>query len=282
MCKTRSTFVIARLTFQEASRRWVLWAALALGLLFLSIYGIGFHQIDKDIQSSAGIESHLVAQETHNFLSIMGLYVVNFLTIIMTVLASVDTLSGEINSGTIHTLVSKPILRREILLGKWLGFTGMLTLYLLIMAGGVCGVGYLLTGNFPPNVLAGIAYMWLNIPILLGVSFLGGSSLSTLANGVIAFSLYGVAFIGGWIEQAGAFLQNDSAINVGIICSLILPSDAIWRMAAHAMQTPLSELLGFSFFSSSSVASPMMIAYAIFYALVILLLALRAFSHRDL
>jgi ABC-type transport system involved in multi-copper enzyme maturation permease subunit len=277
-----STLVIARLTFREAKRRWVLWVALALGLLFLAIYGIGFFEIEKDIQRSAGMEGRMMATETHNFLIIMGLYVVNFLTLIMTVLTSVDTLSGEIASGTIHTLVSKPVQRRDILLGKWLGFMCMLTLYLLLMAGGVCLVGYIVADYLPPNVLRGLALMWLNIPLLLGISLLGGASLSTLANGVVAFGLYGVAFIGGWIEQVGAFLNNQVAVNIGILCSLIIPSEAIWRRAAYEMQTPLSGVLGFSFFTSSSVPSPFMVGYAVFYALSALFLALRAFQHRDL
>ena len=282
MASTQSTFVIARLTFREASRRWILWVALVLGVLFLTIYSIGFHEINKDIQRSSSIESGFIAQETHNFLIIMGLYVVNFLTLIMTVLTSVDTLSGEIATGTIHTLVSKPIKRWEILLGKWCGFTVMLTLYQLLMGGGVCLVGWFIAGYVPPNVWTGLALMWLNIPLLLGISFLGGAALSTLANGVLAFGLYGVAFIGGWIEQAGAFLHNQVAVNIGVICSLIIPADAIWRRAAHAMQTPLSDLLGFSFFTSSSVPSPLMMVYAVIYALVALLLALRSFQHRDL
>ena len=44
-----STFTIARLTFREAARRWILWVALLLGILFLLIYGIGFNKIQKDI-----------------------------------------------------------------------------------------------------------------------------------------------------------------------------------------------------------------------------------------
>ena len=274
--------MIARLTFREASRRWVLWAALALGVLFLAIYAVGFHEIDKDIQRSMGMESRIVAKEMHNFLIIMGLYVVNFLTLIMTVLTSVDTLSGEIASGTIHTLVSKPVQRWEILLGKWLGFTGMLTMYMLMMAGGVCLIGYLVAGYVPTNVLRGLGLLWLNVPLLLGVSFLGGARLSTLANGVVAFGLYGVAFIGGWIEQVGSFLDNQVAVNIGILCSLIIPSEAMWRRAAFEMQTPLSGVLGFSPFTSSSVPSPMMIAYAGFYAVFTLFLAMRAFQRRDL
>ena len=75
-----------------------------------------------------------------------GLYVVNFLTIMMTVLTSVDTLSGEIASGTVHTLMTKPVRRWEIVLGKWLGFGIMLGLYLLLMGGGVMVLVYGFTG----------------------------------------------------------------------------------------------------------------------------------------
>jgi ABC-type transport system involved in multi-copper enzyme maturation permease subunit len=277
-----TVFVIARLTFREAARRWVLWVALILGLLFLTIYAVGFHEIDKDINQSMGMEGPIVAKEFHNFLIIMGLYVVNFLTLIMTVLTSVDTLSGEIASGTIHTLISKPVQRRDILLGKWLGFTVMLSMYLLLMAGGVCLIGYLIADYLPANVLRGLGLMWLNIPVLLGVSLLGGSRLSTLANGVVAFGLYGVAFIGGWIEQAGAFLDNQAAVNIGILCSLIMPSEAIWRRAAFEMQTTLSGVLGFSFFTSSSVPSPLMILYAVIYSIITLTLAITIFRGRDL
>lgn len=282
MKSSGATFVIARLTFREASRRWVLWAALGLGLLFLVVYAVGFYEIDKDINRSMGMNSQLVSKEMHNFLIIMGLYVVNFLTMIMTVLTSVDTLSGEISSGTIHTLVSKPMYRREILLGKWLGFVGMLTLYMLMMAGGVCLIGYLIAGYVPDNMVRGLVFMWINIPLLLGVSLLGGSRLSTLANGVVAFGLYGVAFIGGWIEQVGAILENQTAVNIGILCSLIIPSEAMWRRAAYEMQSPLSGIVGFSPFASTSVPSPMMVVYAIAYAVITLYLAIRSFQQRDL
>ena len=279
MKRPSTTLVIARLTFQEASRRWVLWVALLLGLLFLVVYGIGFREILKDMSKSA---SSLEQSEFSNFILLAGLYAVSFLTLIMTVLTSVDTLAGEIASGTIHTLVSKPLHRWEIVLGKWLGFTGMLTLYLLLMAGGVLVIVYWLSGYTAPNVLPGLSMMWLNINLVLCVSLFGGSFLSTLANGVLVFGLYGVAFIGGWIEQFGAFLKNATAINIGIISSLILPSEALWKRAVYEMQSPLIGALGFTPFSSTSTPSPIMVVYALIYLLIMLGLAMRQFSRRDL
>jgi Cu-processing system permease protein len=215
-----------------------------------------------------------------------GMYVVNFLTAMMTVLTSVDTLSGEIGSGTIHTLVAKPVRRWEIVLGKWLGFAGMISLYLLLMGGGVMGLVFLRSGYIAPHPLSALALMWLNALVLLSVSILGGAYLSTLANGVLVFGLYGVAFIGGWIEQIGSFFTNQAAsqiaINIGIITSLIIPSEALWKRAAHDLQSPLVSALGISPFTTRSYPSTAMVIYAILFMLVAFALAVRRFSQRDL
>lgn len=281
-----STWTIALLTFKEASRRRILLAALVLGVIFVTIFGIGFHLIIKDVRTFGRATAQLEFNEISNFLVLAGLYVVNFLTAMMAVLTSVDTISGEIASGTIHTLLAKPIHRWEIIAGKWIGFIGMLTLYQILMAGGVIFAVYIQTGYLPPNSVEALALLWLNALLLLTVSLFGGTIFSTLANGVMVFGLFGIAFIGGWIEQFGSFLNNASAsqtaVNVGIVTSLLMPSEALWRRAAYEMQSPLVAAVGFSPFFSSSVPSIAMVIYAIFYLAVALLLSLRMFNKRDL
>ena len=274
--------IIARLTFREAGRRKILLAALLLGLLYLLIYGVGFYFVHQEtIRSQIG-PGLLELNQIRNFLFMAGLYVVNFLTVMMAVLTSVDTVSGEIASGTIHTLVSKPVQRWEIVFGKWLGFVGMLTLYLLLMAGGTVALVYAISGYLAPNVLRGMGLMWINAVLLLGVSLAGGAVLSTLANGVLVFGLYGIAFVGGWIEQIGSFIQNQTAVNVGIISSLIIPSEALWKRAAFEMQSPLVTTMGFSPFTAASMPSQTMVFYGVLYAVLALLVAAGLFTRRDL
>ena len=281
----QSIFVITKLTIREASRRKILWAALILGLLFLIIFGLGFHfaklELVRSMQQRSGMNIVLL-HEMYNFLLLAGLYSVNFMIIAMSALISVDTLSGEINSGTIQTLVTKPIRRWQIVIGKWLGFGVMLTLYLFLMVGGTIGLVYLTSGYLAPNSTQGLAYLWLNGMIFLSLSLWGGSFLSTLANGVVAFGLFGIAFVGGWMEQIGALLGNQVAVNIGIISSLIFPCEAVWRRLVYNMQSPLVSRLGVSFFSSSSVPSQWMIAYAVVFATVLLISAVRRFNRRDL
>lgn len=277
-----TTVVIARLTFREAGRRKILLAALLLGIVYLIIYGLGFYYVNQDVNRSEFGPGILELNQIRNFLFMAGLYVVNFLTVMMAVLTSVDTLSGEIASGTIHTLVSKPVPRWEIVFGKWIGFAGMLTLYLLLMAGGTIGLVYFISGYVAPNVLRGLGLLWMNAVLLLGVSLAGGAMLSTLANGVLVFGLFGIAFVGGWIEQIGSFIQNQTAINVGIISSLLIPSEALWKRAAFEMQSPIVSALGFSPFTAASMPSTLMVIYGLVYTILALLLAIFIFNRRDL
>ena len=275
-------FVIARLTFREAARRKILLAALLLGLIYLAVYAAGFYYVNQDVENSQFTTGLLELNQIRNFLFMAGMYVVNFLTVAMAVLTSVDTLSGEIASGTIHTMVSKPLQRWEIVVGKWLGFAGMLSLYLLLMAGGTILLVYLIADYSAPNLIRGLGLLWLNAILLLGVSMAGGAVLSTLANGVLVFGMFGIAFVGGWIEQIGSFLQNQTAINVGIISSLLIPSEALWKRAAYEMQSPLVSTLGFSPFTASSMPSLVMVFYGLLYAILALGLAIRLFNRRDL
>ncbi|MFN2194654.1 MAG: hypothetical protein ACK2UW_00850, partial [Anaerolineales bacterium] len=135
----------------------------------------------------------------------------------------------------------------------------------------------------PPNFLTGLGLIWINGMLMLSISLMGGALLSTLANGVLVFGLFGIAFVGGWIEQFGSLIGNQAAINIGIVSSLILPSEALWRRAAYEMRSPLVAAVGFSpFTSGSSVPSPFMILYALLFLAATLALAVSLFGRRDL
>jgi len=169
----KTLLTISKLTFREAARRKILWAALILGLLFLIVFDLGYYFINQDIQQNMSTPNQLMLNEVYSFFFMAGMYAVNFLTIGMSVLTSVDTLSGEITTGTMQTLVTKPVRRSHILLGKWLGFVGMLTLYLILMAGGIIGSVFVISGYLPSNALAGLALIWLNGLLMLSLSFWG-------------------------------------------------------------------------------------------------------------
>jgi Cu-processing system permease protein len=271
---------MAGVTFREAARKRILWMALAAGIGFLLLFGTGLH-----FQLSAFTERHvppLIRNQVLSGMLLMGTYAIDLLVVVMTVLTSVDTLSGEIASGTIQAIATKPIGRWELLLGKWLGFAGMLTVYIGMMVAGINELSYAMAGVKARHLAEGFALIWMEGMLLLCVTFCFGTYISTLSNGVLALGLHGLAFLGGWIEQAGALTNTPKAVTVGIIASLLMPSESLWRRAAFEMQSPLATAVNITPFSGASVPSPAMIVYAGIYMSLFLVFAIRNFEKRDL
>lgn len=274
-------WLIAEMTFHEARQRRLVWIGALLGLLFLGIFALGYYFMYRDVSRYAGSLTTQVIGAANGF-ALMGLYAINFLGVMLAVIISVDTLSGEISSGTIHTIVTKPLRRWEIVVGKWLGLLAMLSLFIIFLCAGLSLITWLIARHIPPNIVQGTALMILCGTVVMTLSLLGSTYLAALANGVVVLMLYGLAFAAGWMEEFGAIFQNISAVRVGIVVSLLVPAEAMWKRAAYLMQPSFVREFGMSPFGAGSVPSPAMVAYALGYVLVILAAAVRLFQRRDL
>lgn len=273
-------WTMAGITFREAARKKILWTALLAGLAFLLVFGIGLRFQVGDLRNSA-VPPFLRYQVVSAML-IIGLYTVDLLAVVMMTLTSVDAIAGEISSGTIHAVATKPIPRWQILVGKWLGFVLMAAAYVGVIFWGAVAEGYWLGGVVTQHPVRGSLLIFLECVVALSVTFLFGTWFSTLTSGVITIGLLGVAFMGGWLEQMSGFTEGSRLAMVGIISSLVMPSEAIWRRAAFEMESPLSGALQFSPFADVSIPSTGMIIYACVYLLVALGIAVYHFRERDL
>ncbi len=272
--------VVARLTFHEAVRKKLLSIALAGGAAFMVLFGTMLH-----FQGITFEDHHVPIVLRHQMFSafeVLGVYAVNFLLVAITVLTSVDTLSGEISSGAIHAIATKPVDRWELFTGKWLGFSGVLTVYALTMLAGICAVSAVFAGSTPRHIITAFSLMWLESMLLLTTTLLFSVSFSTLTAGVIVLGLHGLAFLGGWIEQIAAFSNAPQAVLAGVAASLVMPSESLWRRAAFEMQSPLATALNFSPFSGMSVPSWSMVCYAVAYLCVAFALGVWRLNARDL
>ena len=63
---------------------------------------------------------------------------------------------------------------------------------------------------------------------------------------------------------------------------MIVPSEALWQLAAYNMQPPLMREINLTPFSPASVPSDKMVWWAVLYIVVVLALALKEFGRRDL
>jgi Cu-processing system permease protein len=284
-----SALIIARLTFREAFRRKVIWGVALLSLIFVVLYIFGFHLVVADYErmaarrAASGDRSFITRDIASSLMVLMGLYTVNFLAGVMTIFAAVGAIAGEVEAGTLHAIVPKPLSRWEILLGKYLGFAVMIAIYIATMVAAVAITARLVGGYTTPRILTGTLLIILVSLILLSLTILGSTIFSTVANGVVVFMLYGLAATGGLVEQIGTSLNNDTLTRIGVISSVIVPSDSMWRLASYLTQPRLANLfIGPNPFGTSVPPSPFAVHYAMVYCGILFLAALVVFRYRDL
>ena len=271
--------IMAGITCREAARRRILWTALVAGALLLIVFAVALKLQVLEFQGRP--MSPFLRYQVESGMLMVGLYTCDLLAVVMTILTSIDTLAGEISSGTIHAIATKPIARWQILMGKFLGFTGMIAAFVVITFAGTVAVAYRVTGVLPEHPLRGLLLIILECIVALSVTFLLGTWFTTLTVGVLALGLQGVAFMGGWLEQVSGFSQSAHIVTLGVISSLVMPGEALWRRAAYEMQTPLAASLSFSPFANVSIPSLTAVAYAAVYLVIALAVAIYHFQQRD-
>ena len=281
----RRVLAVANLTLREALRKRMVLAGAIMALGFLALYATGLHFAAKDIltQSQAG-PTELIRRGIAAQMLYVGLFPAAFLVAFTTIFASAGTLSGDVESGIVYGILARPIRRTEFVVGKALGLAIMLATFTLALNGAVVVLARALIDAPLTNWPAALALFVLEPMPLLALAVLGSARLPTLANGVLCVALWGLGFIGGLIEQLGGVLKNGTLSNIGIISSLLMPLDALHRMAL-ANLIPAGLLFqqnGVPGMGSSTTPSAWTVVYALLYVVAMIALAARVFTKRDL
>jgi ABC-type transport system involved in multi-copper enzyme maturation permease subunit len=281
-----SALTIARFTIQEAISRRLVLAAFILSALFIGLYALGFWLLYSRITPSPTQSTTVAVAVAGTVLTVLGLYAIHFLSSFLALFLTVGAISSEIDSGTLHAVLARPIRRADLVVGRWIAYAGLIGSYVGLMGGSVLLLARVISGYESFDAPRTLGLMALGAILLLTLSLLGSTCLSTLANGVVAFTLFGLAWLGGIIEFAGGIVPNDAMVNLGITISLLIPSDGLWRGASFYAQSPLFLAFGnargdIPFIAAGPPATPFVV-WSLAYPLVILLLAIRAFSRRDL
>lgn len=271
---------VAHLTLVEARRRRIVLAGAVCALAFLAVFSIAVVFGQREMAAEARV-SFIERQATLTAMMLVGFLATNLLSVMFAILLPVDTLSGEIDSGVMQTLASKPIDRAQIVIGKWLGHLGLALAYLLLLSTGILLTMRIVAGFIPAEVPYALLLLMLEITLSLTVAVAGGARFSTVTNGIAALGFYSVAFIGGFVEQIGAFAGISSLKTIGIVVSLISPADSMWRLAAHYLQPEILRGTGMLALGAS-VPTPLMVWWAAGFTVLTLLYAVRAFRHRAL
>jgi ABC-type transport system involved in multi-copper enzyme maturation permease subunit len=275
--------VIAKITLQEGVRKKAVLGGVLLATLFLVLYGLGMYFVMRDLQVPESFMNPDVFRDAvAGQLLASALNVAGMLTALVAIFTAAGAIATEVEQNTLHAIIPKPLARWQVLVGKCCGlgtmsatFAAGTTLALLVLT-------WLFAGFFSWSSWQSALLLALLGILLTCVTVCASTLLSTLTAGVTVIMLYGLGLVGGMVEQLGVLLDNQVMQNIGIITSLILPSDALWRMSAQRLGVQEFAGLAGGPFEGFSQPSAMMLVWALIYITSAVLIGARVFGRKDL
>jgi ABC-type transport system involved in multi-copper enzyme maturation permease subunit len=280
---------IAFTTLKEALRKKLLLLVGVLSVIYILLFAIITYYYAKDMKNSMLNDSTQVFRIASQVVSILGFYFSSMLVALLTIMTSISCISSEVENGTIHSIITKPIKRYEYVLGKYIGLGILSVLYaatlffLVILISKIQGLS--VTNIMELSGLAkGLGFFILEPLAILSLSIFGSSVFKTLTNGVIVIAIYILGLIGSMMEQIGSLIANDNLYKFGILSSLISPFDLIYRkmisvvFSDAVVSNPMTGGLG----SNATSPSIWMIIYIGIYLTGLLIFATVKFNKRDI
>jgi ABC-type transport system involved in multi-copper enzyme maturation permease subunit len=225
----------ARLEIWEAARRRLLLALVLLTLAIIVVTSFGFSRLWTVTAGGVPIgevQVRLIASQ----LLVVVAFMFSFVLALSAVMVAAPSLSGDVESGLVLSLLARPVRRFDVAVGKWLG----LALLVVCYAGGAGGLELLgvdlTTGYVPPHPVELVLYIAGEGLILLTLALFFSTRLAGMTGGIIALVLYLTAWIGGIVGGVGQALSNDSLTYTGLVSKLLVPTDVLWRGAVYAME----------------------------------------------
>ncbi len=274
---------IAVLTLREMVRRRVVATAVILTVVVALLTGWGFHALTTTPRHGEPM-THLQVLTVSATLLLLVAYTFNLVFALGGAFIAAPALAGDIDSGLLLPIVTRPLRRADVVVGKFLGLALLLSAYVFIAGFLEFAIVRAATGYYPPHpgiamiYLSGVAITMLSLTLLLG------SRLSAIASGVAAVVLYGIGWICGIVGDIGAQLHRQALVNAGTISQLLLPVDAFWRASVYHLEPAMlvATMHGSAPFAVTAPPPPAMIAWGIGWIVVMLGLACWSLSTREL
>lgn len=226
---------IARLTMLEASRRKLLLALLLLtgGVVLASAWG--FSKL-WDISERGEPVSPATVRTVASQLLILVAFMFAAVLALSAAVVAAPSVHGDVESGLVLSILARPVRRRDLLLGKWLGLAAILVVYTAGAALAELVAVDLTTGYLPPHPVLLTLFIAAVGLVLLTLSIALSTRMPGITGAVVALGAYFMAWVGGIVAGIGTALHNQALETAGTATKLLLPTDGLWRGAVWAME----------------------------------------------
>lgn len=284
---------IAYATTKQGVSQTLFWVLIAFGFVCLFIFAI---------------LPYFTLGEDSKMLKDNGLTLIKVLSIILALWTASVAIAEELEGRTALTLLSKPINRRQFVIGKFLGVLGpAAVMFIILSVPFLTSVSYMVvleareTGNQEPSsaqcqsemiqILPGLALGFMETTVLTSIAVAISTRLPMLANLMICASVYVLGHlvplllqsaVGRFpaVEFVGRFIATvlPSLENFDVTAAIAGKSGATTTAATGIVErviTDLGAIVPYQYLAGAAV-------YCVLYSAVGILAALIMFEDRDL
>jgi Cu-processing system permease protein len=281
-----AVWTIAGYGLREALRRKVFVVVCMLTIAFLVLYWIGtryaFHHINNVVPPE-GIDPRTFAGA---FLFGMAMFGTLFLGVVLAIFLTLGVVRGDAERALLQPLVVRPVGRSTLLVARFLGAAAVCAPYVLILYfAGMLVTG--LEGSWWPDrvVMPGLELAG-GVLIVAALSLLGSVFLSSIANGIAVFMIFGAGLVAGLLGNIGHVLNSHGLVHAAKIAAWAIPFEALYQDALRAITEKTSGLTGFLLrlgpFGGAEQGGVALRLWAVAYLGIVGAVAIAGFLRRDL
>jgi Cu-processing system permease protein len=279
--------VVARYALREAVRRRVILVVLVLSVAFLALYALGakvtFDQVNDFASADDPLDDRVLAGST---LFGLSMFTTLFLGTVLAVFLTLGVVRGDAERGLLQPLVVRPVGRTSLLLGRYAGAAAVCAAYVATMYVTAMLITAVAGDWWPDDVVSPGLGLVLAVLVIAALSLLGSVFLSSTANGIAVFMLFGAGLAAGLLGQIGDALAVQSLEDVAAVSSWVLPFEALYQAGLHALTEDVAGATGVIVelgpFGGAEEAGASLWLWSFVYFALIGVAARLAFARRDL
>lgn len=279
---------IVLFAFAESLRRRVFAVVAVLTVVFLILYGLGAYFAFREIDNLGLAGGALVDERALTGSTVFGLamFAILFLGAVLGTFLTIGVVRGDAESGLLQPLVVRPLGRPMMLVARYLGAAAATVIYVLVVYAAAL-VSTRVLGDYTPDAvlapglaLAGAA------AIVAAISMLASVYMTSTAQGIAVFMIFGAGLVSGLLGQIGSALQSPSLERIAEIATWALPFEALYQQALYLLTSETLGLTGaivqLGPFGGAQQAGAGLLAWSVLYTGAVIAIAVAGFSRRDL
>ena len=278
--------IIAGYGLREALRRKVFAVVLLLTIGFLTLFWLGVHFLYENLGNvgpPVGVDARTFVGATVFGLAMFGTL---FLGTVLAIFLTLGVVRGDAERGLLQPLVVRPLGRTTLLFARWLGAAAVCAPYV----GAVYVATMLITGLtghwWPDHLVVPGVELAAAVVLIAGLSILGSVFLTSTANGIAVFMLFGAGLIAGLLGTIGHGLHSHTLERAARVAAYIIPFEGLYQDALREIISSTTGLTGFLLdlgpFGGGYTGGTGVRIWAVAYFALVAVLAAAGFSRRDL